>query len=117
LRQIAPRIDDGDHWLVEEILTRVAHLQSARAMAEGAQVSGAECALASKFAQGLARHVLCSWSEMLHGRVGLRCGPSRLSAADHHSAGSRAGAVSSTPAGRSPKNARMADARAHAARK
>jgi len=63
LRQIAPCIDDGNHWLVEEILARIAHLQSARAMAEGAQVGGAECALASKFAQGLARHVLCSWSE------------------------------------------------------
>lgn len=39
------------------------------------------------------------------------------SAADNHSAGSRAGALSSTTAGRSPKNASTADASAHAARK
>ena len=39
---IAPGVDDPDHGLAHEIFTRVAHLQRARAVAERAQVGGAE---------------------------------------------------------------------------
>ncbi len=45
---IAPGVDDGDHGLAHPVLVAIAHLQHARAVAEGAEIIGSKPACAAQ---------------------------------------------------------------------
>ena len=53
---LAPRIDDGDHGLAHEVFVAMAHLERARAVAEGTQIIRAEPAVTAERLGRLAGH-------------------------------------------------------------